>query len=48
VVQHTGADTMEPLDPAQMDRAVAVWALHAFVVADLSIDFPRDGPVATR
>ena len=34
---HTSADTMEPLDPAQMDRAVAVWAgLYPIVTSQYS------------
>jgi carboxypeptidase Q len=41
---HSDADTMEILDPAQMDRAVALWASFAYVVANLDDKLPRMAP----
>ena len=43
---HTDADNVIILDPAQMDRTVAVWATHAYVIASLPTKLPR-GPYAT-
>jgi len=39
---HTEADTMDVLDPAALDKATALWASVAYVIADLKDDFPRD------
>ena len=38
---HTEADTMDKLDPAEMQKCVAVMAVLAFVVADLPEKLPR-------
>ena len=38
---HTDADTMDKLDPAEMQRCVAVMAVMAYVVADLPERLPR-------
>ncbi|XP_050518668.1 carboxypeptidase Q-like isoform X1 [Diabrotica virgifera virgifera] len=41
---HTEADTMDVFDPAALDRATALWASVAYVLADLNKDFPRQVP----
>jgi carboxypeptidase Q len=38
---HTDADTMDKLDPAEMQRCVATLAVLAFIVADLPQQLPR-------
>ena len=38
---HTDADTMDKLDPAEMQKCVAVMAVMAYVVADLPERLPR-------
>ena len=38
---HTHADNIIILDSAQMDRTVAIWATHAFVIASLPAPLPR-------
>ena len=43
---HTDADNVIILDPAQMDRTVAIWATHAYVIASLPSKLPR-GPIAS-
>ena len=35
------ADTMEIMDSDQMDRATAMWAVYAYVVANLDEMLPR-------
>ncbi|XP_044258643.1 carboxypeptidase Q-like [Tribolium madens] len=39
---HTPADTLDAEDTAALDKNTALWASVAYVIADLSIDFPRD------
>ncbi|CAG9840982.1 unnamed protein product [Diabrotica balteata] len=41
---HSEADTMDVLDPAALDKATALWASVAYVLADLNKDFPRQVP----
>jgi hypothetical protein len=41
---HSDADTMEILDPAQMDRSVALWAAYAYVLGNLPEMLPRLAP----
>ena len=41
---HSDADTMEILDSAQMDRAVAMWAAYTYVVGNLEEMLPRLEP----
>ncbi|XP_050293223.1 carboxypeptidase Q-like isoform X3 [Anthonomus grandis grandis] len=38
--QHTQADTLDVIDSDQMDKALAVWASVAYVIADMKIQFP--------
>ncbi|CAG9859311.1 unnamed protein product [Phyllotreta striolata] len=38
---HSEADTMDVLDPSALDKATALWASVAYVIADLKDDFPR-------
>ena len=33
---------MELEDPHDLDRSTALWAATAYVIADLSIDIPKD------
>jgi carboxypeptidase Q len=40
---HTEADTMDKLDPVEMQKCVAVMAVLAFIVADLPERLPRAG-----
>ncbi|KAL3277356.1 hypothetical protein HHI36_012706 [Cryptolaemus montrouzieri] len=39
---HSPGDTLDVEDPVNLDKNTALWAATAYVVADLSIDFPRD------
>nr|XP_023026446.1 carboxypeptidase Q-like [Leptinotarsa decemlineata] len=39
---HSAADTMDVLDPDSLDKATALWASVAFIIADLKDEFPRD------
>lgn len=38
---HSVADTMDVLDPDDLDKATAVWAVVSYIIADLTDDFPR-------
>ena len=38
---HTDADTVDKLDPVEMQRCVAAMAVLAFIVADLPEKLPR-------
>lgn len=38
---HSGADTLDVEDKDTLDKATALWASVAYVLADLSVDFPR-------
>lgn len=40
--QHTDADTMDVMDPDQMDKATAVWTSVAYVIADMQLQFPNE------
>uniref|UniRef100_V5I8M9 Carboxypeptidase Q n=1 Tax=Anoplophora glabripennis TaxID=217634 RepID=V5I8M9_ANOGL len=39
---HTEADTMDVMDPDNLDKATALFAVVSYVIADLSEEFPRD------
>ncbi|CAH1118755.1 unnamed protein product [Phaedon cochleariae] len=39
---HSKSDTMDVLDPDNLDKAAALWAAVAYVIADLKEEFPRD------
>ncbi|KAF7278802.1 hypothetical protein GWI33_007953 [Rhynchophorus ferrugineus] len=39
---HSPADTMDVLDPDDLDKATAVWAVVSYIIADLSEEFPRE------
>ncbi|CAL8110730.1 unnamed protein product [Orchesella dallaii] len=39
---HTDADTMTAMQPANLDRCLAVWASTAYIIADLNEKLPRD------
>ncbi|KAJ8932973.1 hypothetical protein NQ314_014304 [Rhamnusium bicolor] len=39
---HTDADTMDVMDPDALDKSTALWASVAYIIADLSEEFPRD------
>uniref|UniRef100_A0A1Y9IV47 Carboxypeptidase Q n=1 Tax=Anopheles minimus TaxID=112268 RepID=A0A1Y9IV47_9DIPT len=39
---HSEGDTMELEDPVALDRSTALWAATAYVIADLSIDIPKE------
>jgi carboxypeptidase Q len=43
VFVHTEADTMDKLDPGEMQRCVAPLAVLAFTVADMPEKLPRAG-----
>ncbi|CAH1134528.1 unnamed protein product [Ceutorhynchus assimilis] len=43
---HTQADRMEVLDPDNLDKATALWAVVSYIIADLSEDFPRSRNVS--
>ena len=39
---HSNADTLEAESTDYLDKNTALWASVAYVLADLSIDFPRE------
>ncbi|XP_053668881.1 carboxypeptidase Q-like [Anopheles marshallii] len=39
---HSDGDTMQLEDPVALDRSTALWAATAYVIADLSIDIPKE------
>ncbi|KAL1505337.1 hypothetical protein ABEB36_004926 [Hypothenemus hampei] len=39
---HSAADTMDVLDPDNLDKSTAVWAVVSYIIADLTDDFPRN------
>ncbi|XP_052895004.1 carboxypeptidase Q-like [Anopheles moucheti] len=39
---HTEGDTIELEDPVALDKITALWAATAYVIADLSIDIPKN------
>ncbi|XP_065571584.1 carboxypeptidase Q-like [Artemia franciscana] len=41
---HTEGDMMTVEDPDALDRAVILWAVTAYIVADITEDFPRMSP----
>jgi len=44
---HTEADTMSMMDAGELDRGMGLWAMAAYVIADLKEDLPRR-PVAKK
>lgn len=38
---HTRADTMAAENPENLDKNTGLWAAVAYVIADLSIEFPK-------
>jgi hypothetical protein len=38
-IHHTPDDTLDKVDPRQLDRAVAAWAAFAYLAADTDVDF---------
>lgn len=38
---HSNGDTMNVEDKDTLDKCTALWAAASYVIADLSIDFPR-------
>lgn len=42
---HSDADTMDVEDSDILDLNTALWASVAYVIADLSVDFPRNNTV---
>lgn len=39
---HTAGDSMLLEDPGNLDKAAALFAAAAYVIADISVDIPRD------
>ncbi|XP_049536295.1 carboxypeptidase Q-like [Anopheles darlingi] len=39
---HSAGDTMEVEDPKSLDKCAALWAAAAYVVADLSVNMPKE------
>lgn len=39
---HASSDTMDVINSEDLDKATALWASVAYVIADLSEEFPRD------
>lgn len=44
---HSDADTMDVEDSNTLDLNTALWASVAYVIADLSVDFPRNDTLIT-
>lgn len=42
---HTNADTMDIEDSDNLDLNTALWAAVAYVIADLSVDFPKNSTI---
>lgn len=42
---HTNADTMDVEDSDNLDLNTALWAAVAYVIADLSVDFPKNSTI---
>lgn len=38
---HTDGDTLNVFKPEEVDACLAAWAVTTYVIADLSVDFPR-------
>lgn len=39
---HTEADTLDVENPEDLDLNTALWAAVSYIIADLSVDFPRN------
>lgn len=39
---HSPADTMDTQTPQALDKCTAFWATVSFIVADLSVDLPKE------
>ena len=43
---HTADDTLDKIDPKQLDQAVAVWSVFTYLAATSDVDFRRLAPTA--
>lgn len=39
---HSAGDTMAVEDPNALDKCLALWAAFSYIIADLSIEMPKD------
>jgi hypothetical protein len=44
-IHHSADDTLDKVDPARMDKAVAAWVAFTYLAADSDVDFRVKAPL---
>jgi hypothetical protein len=43
-IHHSAEDTLDKVDPAELDKATAAWAAAIWVLAESGVDFRKAAP----
>ena len=46
-IHHSAEDTLDKVEPAEMDKAAAAWAATIWVLAESGVDFRKAAPAAS-
>jgi hypothetical protein len=47
-IHHSAEDTLDKVDPVEMDKAVAAWAATIWVIAESGVDFRKAAPAPSK